>query len=347
MLMDLSKEYLNDMGITRLGDVITILKHAKTVHTQEAREKTLKGTSVTALTSKSASTTRDASTSSMPARRSTPVSRIVDHYCKLVSDPDAVPMNSPSPKPLSKVLADITEVSKKSSVFDRLGNESTGGSKTVTVTGLDNLILNRSNSPQLSVFNRLGGKTTVKRAASSTSPDDDDSNGDSAQLEYAGIFKAVSTPKKAKISVTRTLKKPKTTAKMLAARKLVKKTIIIQKPEVSTTSHSLGTLASDNLNEQPSVKARLGKKVTAAVSSTTPTITVRLNPDVKKDLTPAHIESKLISMRNKIDIKSRLGPATSTEKGAESSSSKRSLTVSRHKTKESGVFSRLGKQPTS
>lgn len=32
MLLDLSKEYLTDMGISRLGDVIAILKHAKQVH---------------------------------------------------------------------------------------------------------------------------------------------------------------------------------------------------------------------------------------------------------------------------------------------------------------------------
>lgn len=63
-----------------------------------------------------------------------------------------------------------------------------------------------------SIFTRLGGKTTVKRAATSTvSFDDDDIDDEDTAgepLEYAGVLKSLSSPeKKAKLSVPQKIKK--------------------------------------------------------------------------------------------------------------------------------------------
>lgn len=43
MLTDLNKEYLREMGIMPMGDVIAILRHARKVHEQNTREKILSG----------------------------------------------------------------------------------------------------------------------------------------------------------------------------------------------------------------------------------------------------------------------------------------------------------------
>ncbi|XP_069699409.1 uncharacterized protein C19orf47 homolog isoform X1 [Periplaneta americana] len=71
MLLDLNKEYLKDMGITLMGDVISILRHAKQVHEQTARDKIL------------------ATSSSVPSPKSTPATRMLDHYIKK-SNPSSV-----------------------------------------------------------------------------------------------------------------------------------------------------------------------------------------------------------------------------------------------------------------
>lgn len=50
MLIDLNKEYLREMGITPMGDIISILRHARRVHDQNTRDKIMHNSKVTAAT---------------------------------------------------------------------------------------------------------------------------------------------------------------------------------------------------------------------------------------------------------------------------------------------------------
>lgn len=51
MLTDLNKEYLREMGILPMGDIIAILRHARKVHDQNMREKILSGGKLTSVAS--------------------------------------------------------------------------------------------------------------------------------------------------------------------------------------------------------------------------------------------------------------------------------------------------------
>lgn len=54
------------------------------------------------------------------------------------------------------------------------------------------------------MFKRLGGKTAVKRAATSTSEDLDSSDEGEDALEYAGVLKHAGSPQK-KVKLTKTV----------------------------------------------------------------------------------------------------------------------------------------------
>lgn len=196
MLLDLTKDYLTDMGVNRLGDIIAILKHAKTVHSQDAKDKALKGVRITGDSSSpfrratvpvfEGKMVREKLTiSNTEAKLRHTASRMVDHF--LAKDPEAAPMNQPTPPPKP------VNAGKKSSVFDRLGSDSP--------------ILGSSPKPNAiaeSVFNRLGGKTGQKRSAS---PEETDQECAHSPLEYQGILKSpvlkpLPAPSRKKIRVT-------------------------------------------------------------------------------------------------------------------------------------------------
>ncbi|KAK6181508.1 hypothetical protein SNE40_009346 [Patella caerulea] len=314
MLLDLSKEYLKDMGISILGDIIAILKHAKTVNSQIARDRALKGADIL-------NQNNNNGNSPVP-KKSTAASRMVGHYMR--KHPESAPMNkAPSPKPEIE--------SRKSSVFDRLGADSSSPTSLPqrTITGL-------SSSPQSSVFNRLGDKTTLKRPASSTSLDEDDVTSDKP-LEYAGLFK-LSPNKVKKVAVA----SPPAPVKITTLKKLpnIKKTIIVQKAEVTTTSSTTAGIFSPyatSAAESRSAKARLGKKViTAPASSTTDSknegaVKTTTNMKIKVAGTGAkrEFEGAGLRLRKRLGAKIEEPSTTTTDK------------------KDGGVFGRLGKKVSS
>ncbi|XP_052769153.1 uncharacterized protein C19orf47 homolog isoform X2 [Mya arenaria] len=434
MLMDLTKEYLNDMGLSILGDVIAVLKHAKTVFNQDVRDRVLRDTS--------------AQQETPTLKRSTPASRTIGHYLsgsdrsaspQLVSSipklskemsarlgspittaaPAASPsimvprvkkmtVQAPTAQPLKeevpvqkkkkvfpedeghytinlpqgstdrtkKILAQHRQqaelqriraeeekkrvAAKKHSVFHRLGSEKkttspdiSDSSPTVTITGLDSINMPSTSMGNQTIFSRLGGKTTVKRAATSTvSLDDDDSDDrdDDAVvagpiLEYAGVLKA-SPSKKAKIVTAKKIMK--SAQKTLARAKSVE-----HKTE--------GMLAQDQPGGS-SIKARLGK-IGTEVSSTTqaqtrqPDISVAPTKKAMSSLSSSQLEKITITVATTPRVKvssstvqqgitgSKVKASPLTGKGLQEGNKTRSVPVTStsSNSKPSGVFSRLGK----
>ncbi|XP_060563852.1 LOW QUALITY PROTEIN: uncharacterized protein C19orf47-like [Ruditapes philippinarum] len=377
MLLDLTKEYLNDMGISILGDVIAILKYAKTAHSQDARDRALRDTTIAEV---------------ITPKRSTPASRTIGHYLGS-ADRSASPSLTPSPKisrelsarlgsPTSESLpapstikittrnipkevvpvpkknrrvfpedeghytinlpqgtatktkkilaqqrqqAELQRIraeeekkrvsSKQNSVFARLGKEKpqavatpSSSQPTVTVTGLGNINIANSTAQQ-SIFARLGGKTTVKRAATSTVTfdDDEDEDADPIPLEYAGVLKE-SPSKKAKLEVAKKLKK--TASKTLAKAK-------VAQPETA------GVLASSVNQSSGSIKSRLGPKVAEASSTTqspAPSVVKKSQKSTQGRLGSKGLDSITITVDTTSKVKAGSGS-----------------------TSASGVFSRLGK----
>ncbi|XP_063763901.1 uncharacterized protein C19orf47 homolog isoform X3 [Eleginops maclovinus] len=227
MLMDLSKDIMMDLGITVIGDIIAILKHAKQVYRQDmckmATEAISSGqTSVKAELRRTANTpaTRmianalsSDSPPATPARRpdnrlSVTVSNMqANKSGKAVVSQPADEGNGLQAVKRRRVTAEM-EGSKRTSVFARLGAES----KADTTT---------SNNKPSGVFSRLGrgdeeenGQTTGKMAANMDVDDQDDSDGEGSVLQYAGVLKR-SMPSQKKEPVA---KPPPTTLRRLGGK---------------------------------------------------------------------------------------------------------------------------------
>ncbi|XP_056396814.1 uncharacterized protein C19orf47 homolog isoform X6 [Hyla sarda] len=175
MLMDLNKEIINELGITAVGDVIAILKHAKVVHRQDICKAMTEAPSQTIMQSE---LRRNANSRESPlylpddtaaaegsVKRRRVTAEMEGKY--IINMPKGTTART------KKILEEqAAKGTIRTSVFDRLGAES----KADTTTG----------AKPTGVFSRLGDAHEAGKSA--------DSDEDSSVLQYAGVLKRKNTP---------------------------------------------------------------------------------------------------------------------------------------------------------
>lgn len=295
MLMDLSKEIMMDLGITVIGDIIAILKHAKHVYRQDLCKMTTEAIS-SGQTSVQAELRRTANT---PATRmianalsrdsppSTPARRPDNRISVTVSNASA--KTAPSkpaeenglqvkrrrvtremegkyiinmPKGTTARTRRILEqqdkkakVLKRTSVFDRLGAESKADTTSAT-------------KQPTGVFSRLGETEDDEESGEKTDGvtdtfEDNDSDGEGSVLQYAGVLKRP-PPSSKKDSVT-TKSKPLTLRRLGAKYKL---------PPSEASAPISSSTSSSNQQGTPKlgILQRLGKAPSVKPTSSTPPV---------------------------------------------------------------------------
>ncbi|XP_056334259.1 uncharacterized protein C19orf47 homolog isoform X1 [Danio aesculapii] len=292
MLMDLSKEIMMDLGITVIGDIIAILKHAKHVYRQDLCKMTTEAissgqTSVQAELRRAANTPATrmiANALSRDSPPSTPARRPDNRISVTVSNASAktapskpaeenglqvkrrrvtremegkyiINMPKGTTARTRRILAQQdkkAKVLKRTSVFDRLGAES----KADTI----------SNTKQpTGVFSRLGETEDDEESGEKTDGvtdtfEDNDSDGEGSVLQYAGVLKR--PPPSSKKDTVTTKSKPLTLRRLGAKYKL---------PPSETSAPISSSTSSSNQQGTPKlgILQRLGKAPSVKPTSST------------------------------------------------------------------------------
>ncbi|CAI5780778.1 DUF5577 domain-containing protein [Podarcis lilfordi] len=255
MLMDLNKEIMNELGITIVGDIIAILKHAKVVYRQEMCKAATESVASSQPTlqselrrnANSAATRMIANSLSRDSPPSTPVRRPDTSTSKI----SITVSNKMAGKNAKAGL-------QRTSVFDRLGAE----------TGVDTT----TGSKPTGVFSRLGD---MQEAEEDKAVESDD---DSSVLQYAGVLKKFFKPSR-----------PKESAKAAGATVKAKATSSEPQPK-ATAAPALQRLGSKSLAEKKEKKAeppplqggmakRLGKRPLPAEAQDSQVTSSRSKPE--------------------------------------------------------------------
>ncbi|XP_060711911.1 uncharacterized protein C19orf47 homolog isoform X2 [Hemiscyllium ocellatum] len=291
MLMDLTKDIMNELGISVVGDIIAILKHAKVVYKQELAKLAtesistshgnvqidLKRTANSPASRMIANSLSRESPPSTPVRRpETSTSKISVTVANKLATKKAVLSRPADPGPETsakrrRVTAEM-EGLPRLSVFDRLGAEA----KADTTTG----------SKPTGVFSRLGEVVNQKKESS----DEDDAG---SVLQYAGVLKrapAATAKESTKLTLTTTekilaakAKNTVTTIRRLSLPKASSRTVPSSEPTAAASTLRLQSAAKSKV----SVRQRLGRpsateadtqdnKVTSTKSRGSPEFTVTI-----------------------------------------------------------------------
>uniref|UniRef100_A0A665UHJ3 DUF5577 domain-containing protein n=1 Tax=Echeneis naucrates TaxID=173247 RepID=A0A665UHJ3_ECHNA len=208
MLMDLSKDIMMDLGITVIGDIIAILKHAKQVYRQDMCKMATEAIS-SGQTSVQAELRRTANT---PATRM--IANALSH-----DSPPATPARRPDNR-LSVTVSNMQANKSSKAVVSQPADEGNGlpavKRRRVTAEMEGKYIINmpKGTTPRTrrilaqqakkglkrtSVFARLGAESKADTTTSNNKPtgvfsrldqgEEDDSDGDGSVLQYAGVLK--------------------------------------------------------------------------------------------------------------------------------------------------------------
>ncbi|XP_016432159.1 uncharacterized protein C19orf47 homolog [Sinocyclocheilus rhinocerous] len=183
MLMDLSKEIMMDLGITVIGDIIAILKHAKHVYRQDMCKTTTEAissgqTSVQAELRRTANTppSKPAEENGLQVKRRKVTREMEGKY--IINMPKGTTART---RRILAQQAKKAKVLKRTSVFDRLGAESKGDTTS-------------ADKQPTGVFSRLGEAEEDEEGGGKTDGvadafEDNDSDGEGSVLQYAGVLK--------------------------------------------------------------------------------------------------------------------------------------------------------------
>ncbi|XP_073497578.1 uncharacterized protein C19orf47 homolog [Phyllobates terribilis] len=306
MLMDLNKEIINELGITAVGDVIAILKHAKVVHRQDickaltdlssgtSMQNELRRNANSPATRMIANSLRRDSPPSTPVRRpETSTSNIsVTVSNKVALKKSLAASSSPEedasaevPLKRRRVTAEMegkyiinmpkgtTPRTKK--ILEEQAAKGTSRTSVFDRLGAESKADTTTGAKPTGVFSRLGDPREEDKSA--------DSDEDSSVLQYAGVLKKVSAPvSREKVTPGITIKAkatsseqkpPITTIKRLAPKISASAPAKLTASKI-TLAQRLGTVQRVNVEEErrrkkPSaaLAQRLGKQLVVAQDS--------------------------------------------------------------------------------